>query len=104
MGEGPTRALSGSPFLEPTLPDTVLNAENAGAAERSGLGAPGAQKSVKTSSYNGGGRCHERGGARLWGLGEEHLNLDPRCGERLPPGSPERLGVSLVKRSEVTRC
>lgn len=27
VGKGPTRALSGSPFLEPTLPDTVLNAE-----------------------------------------------------------------------------
>ena len=72
-----------------SVPGTVLDAGNAGAAERSGLGAPGAQKSLKTSSYNGGGRCHERGGAGLWGLGEEHLNLDPKCGERLPPGSPE---------------
>ena len=61
-----------------SVPGTVLDAGNAGAAERSGLGAPGAQKSLKTSSYNGGGRCHERGGAGLWGLGEEHLNLDPQ--------------------------
>ena len=84
------------------MPGAVLDAGNAGATERSGLGAPGAQKSVKTSSRNGGGRCREREGAGLWGLGEEHLNLDPRCGERLPPGSPEWLGVSRVKRSEVT--
>lgn len=84
------------------MPGPVLNVGDTGAGESSGLSALGAQKSVKTSTYNRGSSCRGRGGTELWGLGEEHLNLAQRWGERLRPGSPERLGVSRVKRSEAT--
>ena len=71
------------------MPGPVLDFGDTEAGESSGLGALGAQKSVKTSTYNRGSRCRDRGGTELWGLVEEHLNLAQRWGEGLRPGSPE---------------